>query len=176
MKCAKTIVTGLLMLLGGCSGAKVDDYAGREPVIDIRHYLNGNIEAWGVIMNRSGMVTDQFHVNMKASWKGNEGTLEEHFTYTDGRKDERVWSVHFTDDHHFTATAHDVIGQATGAQFGNAVNMNYILHVPVKDTTYDISMNDWMYLMDEHTLINHTEMRKFGFKVGELFLTFRKKS
>ncbi len=172
----KSILTGLLMLLTGCaSGAKIDDYAGRTPAIDIRHYLNGDVEAWGVIMNRSGMVTDQFHVTMKGKWNGNEGTLEEKFLYTDGRKDERVWTVHFTDDNHFTAKAHDVIGEAKGAQFGNAVNMNYILRVPVKDSTYDLSMDDWMYLMDEHTLINHTTMHKFGFKVGELFLTFKKK-
>ncbi len=171
----KALLAGLLLLLAACScPPKVDDYAGREPAMDIREYLKGNVEAWGVIQNRAGMVTDQFHVTLKGTWKGNDGTLEEHFLYTDGRKDARVWSIHFSDDHHCTATAHDVIGEAKGAQFGNAVNMAYILHVPVKDTTYDLSMDDWMYLMDKHTDLNHTTMHKFGIKVGELFLTFKK--
>jgi len=177
MKFKCSILTGLLVFLGGCAGGpKIEDYADRKPAIDIRHYLNGNVEAWGVLLDRSGVVTEQFHVVMKGTWKGNDGTLEEKFTFSSGKKDERVWTVHFTDDHHFTASAHDVIGTATGKQYGNAVNMNYILRVPVDGTTYDLSMDDWMYLMTDDTLINRTEMRKFGFKVGELVLTFKKKS
>src|SRR5262249_11712624 len=147
---SKSLIAGLMILLSGCcSGVKVDDYAGRKPELDLRSYLSGNVEAWGVIMNRSGMVTDQFHVALKGTWKGNDGTLQEHFLYTDGRKDERTWTIHYTDDHHFTATAHDVVGEAKGGQYGNAVNMNYVLRVPVKDSTFDLSMNDWMYLMDD---------------------------
>jgi hypothetical protein len=172
----RKLLAGLLVFLTGCSGAKIEDYSGREPAIDIRHYLNGDIEAWGVYMNRSGMVDQQFHAVMKGKWKGNDGTLEEHFTYSDGKKDDRIWSIHFDDDHHFTATAHDVIGQAKGAQFGNAVNLKYVLRVATHDTTYDLTMDDWLYLVDEHTILNRIQMRKFGFKVGELLITFRKKS
>jgi hypothetical protein len=175
MKSTKSLLTGLLMMLGGCSSAHIDDYAGRKPELDLRHYLNGDIEAVGVLMDRSGMVTEQFKVTLKGKWKGNDGTLEEHFVFSSGKKEARIWTAHFTDDNHFTATAHDVVGKAEGAQFGNAVNMRYTLRVPVKDSTYDIAMDDWMYLMDDHTIINHTQMSKFGVKVGELILTFRKK-
>lgn len=171
----RAAVMSFLLCLAGCSDARIEDYAAKKPALDIRHFLNGHIEAWGVYRNRSGMVDQQFHVVMKGSWQGNDGTLEESFTYDDGHTDERVWSIHFVDDHHFTASAHDVVGQAKGAQYGNAMNMGYLLRVPVKDSTYDIRMDDWMYLMDEHTLINHTTMTKFGFKVGDLLITFRKK-
>lgn len=175
MKSIHGIIAGLLACLSGCSSAKVEDYAATKPVIDIREYFNGEVEAMGVYMDRSGMADPQFHVKMKGSWKGNEGTLEEDFVYSDGRKDRRVWTIRFTDDHHFTATAHDVVGTMQGGQYGNAVNMKYVLRVPVKDTTYDISMDDWLYKLDDKTVINRAVMRKFGFKVGELFLTFRKK-
>jgi len=154
---------------------RVEAYEGRTPKLDLRQYLNGDIEASGVFINRAGMVTEQFHVAMKGTWTGNDGRLEEYFTYMDGRKDERIWAIRFTDDHHFTATAHDVDGQATGAQFGNAVNLRYRLRVPFRGRTIGISMDDWMYLMDGQTLINRTVMRKFGFRVGELLITFRKK-
>jgi len=172
----KGSMLAMLACLSGCTEARIEDYAGRKPAMDIRHYLSGDVEASGVYMKSSGMVDKQFHVVMKGSWKGNDGKLQEHFTYSDGTNGERVWSIHFTDEHHFTATAHDVVGQAKGAQFGNAVNMSYVLRIPVKNTSYDIAMDDWMYLMDDHTMINHTNMTKFGFKVGELFITFRKKS
>lgn len=172
----KSLAFACLLSLAACSSPKIEAYDGRKPTVDIRRYLNGNVDAWGVFMNRSGMVDRQFHVALKCRWKGNEGTLNEHFTYSDGKTEDRIWTVHFTDDHHFTAGAHDVVGMATGAQFGNAVNMSYVLRVPVDGTTYDVSMDDWMYLMDNQTLINRTTMRKFGVKLGEVFITFRKKS
>jgi hypothetical protein len=172
----KTLLAGLAMLLSGCGGPSIEDYKGRGPAMDIREYLNGEVEAWGVYINRSGMVEEQFHVLMIGKFDKKAGTLEETLTYTDGKVSKRTWTVTFSDDNHFTSTAGDVVGVATGVQFGNAVNMNYVLRVPVKNTTYDITMDDWMYRLDEKTLINRVEMRKFGFKVGELLLTYRKKS
>ena len=37
-----------------------------------------------------------------------------------------------------------------------------------------MSMDDWMYLMDEDTLINRTAMSKFGVEVGQVTLFFRR--
>jgi hypothetical protein len=112
---------------------------------------------------------------MKGTWNGNTGTLDEDFVFSDGRKDKRVWTVKFTDDHRFTATAHDVIGEAVGTQHGNAVNMKYTLRVKRSNgDMIDLTMDDWMYLLDDKTLINRTKMKKFGLTVGELVITFRK--
>lgn len=172
----KKSLLALMVLMTGCSGTDVKEYEGREPKVDVRQYFNGHVEALGVFINRSGIVEEQFHVDMKGKFKGNEGTLDEVFTYTDGKRGERHWKISFTDDHHFTGTAHDVIGKAEGGQYGNAVNMRYVLRVPVKDTTYDVNMDDWLYKLDDKTLINKITMRKFGFKVGELVITFTKKS
>ncbi len=172
----KALLAGLLVLVTGCSSTpKAEDYAKRTPEMDIREYLNGHVEAFGVIRDRAGMVTDQFHVVLKCDWNRNDGTLNEHFVYTDGRKQKRVWHLHMTDDHHFTGTAADVVGTGQGEQYGNAVNLKYTLRVPYKDDTIDLAMDDWMWRMDEHTVINHTEMHKYGLKVGDLFLTFKKK-
>lgn len=175
MKKSKTsLLAGLMVMLSGCSGSAIEDYAGREPAMDVRSYFNGHVEAHGVFINRSGMVEEQFVVEMTGKFKGNEGTLDETFRYMDGKTSERHWKITFTDDHHFTGTAHDVVGEAKGAQFGNAVNMRYVLRVPVKDSTYDINMDDWLYRLDEKTLVNRITMRKFGLHVGELLITFRK--
>jgi len=70
-----------------------------------------------------------------------------------------------------------VIGEAKGAQYGNAVNMRYVLAVTTREgKTYNLSMDDWLFRVGEHTIINHGTMTKFGFKVGELVITFRQKS
>ena len=80
----------------------IENYAGHTPALDLREYLSGNIEAWGVLMMRSGRVRERFHIAMKGAWEGNDGTLHEYFTYADGHKSERSWTVHFSDDNHFT--------------------------------------------------------------------------
>jgi hypothetical protein len=176
MKTLRALCTGLIMLIGGCSTAKVEDYAQNKPELDIRDYLNGDVDAWGMFVDNSGKADPMFHVTMHGEWQGNNGTLTEHFDYNDGRKQDRVWALSFTDEHHFSGTAADVVGVAQGAQFGNAVNMNYVLTVQTKSgSSYDMSMNDWLYRMDDKTVINRNEMRKFGYKVGELVIAFKKR-
>jgi len=171
----KTFFASMLFVLTGCSSVTVKDYEGKTPALDIRHYLNGRLEAWGVLIDYTGKADRHFHVVMEGSWNGNTGTLKEWFTFSDGQKDERIWTVTFSDDHTFTGTAHDVMGVAKGGQYGNAVNMRYTLRVKRDNgSTIDLAMDDWMYLVDDQTLINRTKMRKFGVTVGELLIAFKK--
>ncbi len=169
-----TMVAGLMVMLSGCSGSKIEEYAGREPHMDVREYFNGHVEAQGVFLNRSGVVEEQFKVDMHGEFSDKGGTLTEKFKYNDGKESGRVWTITFTDDKHFTGTAHDVVGEAMGAQEGNATNMKYVLTVPYKSSTIDLSMDDWIYRLDDKTAINRVQMKKFGIKVGELLITFHK--
>ena len=177
MNILRTLCTGLLMLITGCSSNKVDDYATNTPTLDIRDYLNGHIDAWGMFFDNAGKADPMFHVDMTGTWQGNSGTLNEHFTYNDGTTQDRIWHLTFTDDHHFTATASDVVGTAIGSQFGNAANLKYVLSVKTKDgSSYDMSMDDWLYKMNDTLVVNRNEMRKFGIKVGELVISFHKQT
>ena len=174
MRRIKAFLATTLFCLSGCSDVEPSHYAATTPVFDIRDYLNGHLEAWGVLINRDGSAEPQFFVTMKGHWKGNEGTLEEEFTYSDGKKSHRIWHFTVQDDHHFTGTASDVTGVGLGQQYGNAVNMKYVLQVPHNGKTIEVNMDDWLYRIDETHVINRTEMRKFGFKVGELVIGFKK--
>jgi hypothetical protein len=175
MKKFLALVASLFFALTGCSSQKIEEYEAVTPKMDIREYLSGESEAWGVLFDLNGKQDSHFHVTMKGTWKGNEGKLEEHFVFGDGRKDERIWTIMVSDDHNFTATAHDVVGKAIGTQRGNAVNMQYVLRVPREGSTIDLDMDDWMYRIDDKTVLNRTKMRKYGIQVGELMLLFRKK-
>ena len=42
-------------------GPKVSDYAAEKPVLDLRQYFNGTIDAHGVFTNRSGKVVQTLH-------------------------------------------------------------------------------------------------------------------
>ncbi|MCW8336297.1 DUF3833 family protein, partial [Vibrio paucivorans] len=74
----------------------------------------------------------------------------------------------------FQGQAEDVIGIAKGESSGSALYWRYQLEVPVDDTIYHITLDDWMFLFDDKRLFNKTEMTKFGFKVGEIILYIEK--
>ena len=67
-----------------------------------------------------------------------------------------------------------MLGEAVGHAAGNALNWRYTLLLPVDGKTYEMQMDDWMYLIDEHVLLNRTHMSKFGWPLGDVTLSFDK--
>ena len=168
------ILTGVLLMLSSCTGNRLTDYAGMKPEVDLKDYFNGPIKAWGIVQDRSGMVISRFDVDMHGEWSGNIGTLKENFRYYDGSTQQRVWTIIRKDDGTYSGTAGDIIGEATGATSGNAVNWVYRMDVPVGDTTYRLRFDDWMWQMNDGVLINRSYLKKFGFTVAELTLFMQK--
>jgi hypothetical protein len=163
-----------VMLLAGCT-TSVRDYAGREPQLDLREYLDGPLVAWGIVQDRSGEVTRSFRVDMVGRWDGDTGVLEEDFTWSDGATERRVWTFRKVDEHTYIGTAGDVVGEARGEAFGNALRWRYTLALPWNDGTINVLLDDWMWLIQDDVLVNRSEIRKFGFRVGEVTLFFQKK-
>ena len=161
-------------LLFDFGAQSVEAYAAEAPRLDLREYLNGALTASGVFFGLSGRVERRFVADMLGAWRGNTGTLEERFRFADGEVGERCWTMTFADDGAFVATAPDVAGNATGRQSGNAAAMRYRLRVPRGNGEIVVDMVDWFYLLDDGTLINKARMSKFGLKVGELVVSFRK--
>jgi hypothetical protein len=162
--------------LGGCaSDPKPSDYMAEKPQLDLRDYFNGELVAHGLFTDRSGKVVRRFTVLMKCSWQGDQGVLDEDFTYSDGKKERRIWRLTRLADGRYTGTADDVKGQASGQVAGNAFQWKYTLNLPVDGTVYEVQFDDWMYLMDERVMLNKAVMSKFGFRLGEVTLAFYKK-
>lgn len=168
-----------LSLLAGCAGPQISDYANEKPALDMRTYFNGKIDAYGVFTDRSGKVVKRFTVVMDCSWSGlpgqEVGVLDEDFTYSDGTKDRRIWTLKRGADGKYTGTASDVLGVANGEVKGNAFRWAYTLKLPVDGKIIEVQFDDWMYLMNDKVMLNLAEMSKFGFKLGEVTLTFVKR-
>ena len=113
---------------------------------------------------------------MTCTWEGDNGVLDEAFTYSDGTRERRVWRLRRgPDGSTYTGKADDVVGQATGRVRGNAFQWAYTLRLPVDGTTYDVQFDDWRYLMDDRVMLNKAVMSKWGVKLGEVTLTFVKR-
>ena len=163
------------VLLAGCAAPPVPaDYAAERPLLDLKDYFNGDVTAHGIFTDRSGKVVRRFSVLMKCSWSGDEGVLDEDFSYSDGKKERRVWRLKKLSDSRYTGTAEDVVGTAQGQAAGNAFQWRYTLRLPVDGSVYDVQFDDWMILMDSRVMLNKAVMSKFGLRLGEVTLAFDK--
>ena len=162
-------------LLAGCSSTPVTDYARETPVLEMRDYFNGTLDAYGIFTDRSGKVVKRFTVVMNCTWTGDQGVLDEAFSYTDGTTQRRIWRLQRQTDGRFTGTADDVVGTAQGQQSGNAFHWNYTLALPVDGRVIDVQFDDWMYLMNDRVVLNRAAMSKWGFHLGDVTLSFFKR-
>ena len=161
-------------LVLGCASPTPADYAAEKPVLDLKTYFNGELVAHGLFTDRSGKVARRFTVLMTGTWEGGKGTLDERFTYSDGKTERRVWKLSDEGNGRWTGRADDVVGVAQGQSAGNALNWRYTLALPVDGKVYEVQFDDWMYLMDERVMLNKAVMSKFGIKLGEVTLSFYK--
>ena len=163
------------LALSGCSTPKITDYAAQKPVLELRDYFNGTLDAYGIFTERSGQVVKRFTVVMECSWQGDQGVLDEAFSYSDGTKQRRVWRLQRLADGRYTGQADDVVGTALGQQSGNAFHWTYTLALPVDGRVIEVQFDDWMYLMSDKVMLNKAAMRKWGVSLGEVTLSFIKR-
>lgn len=156
------------------SAQRARDYAKETPTFDLKKHLSGNFTASGVIYDYTGRVNTRFEADIRGEFDSTGGKLYEDFVYSHGPKDRREWTITYENDGTFTGTAPDVIGKARGKQEGNALVMRYKLKLPERSGGHVLDVVDWMYLFENGTILNRSEMRKFGIKVAELFAVFSK--
>ena len=168
------LTVGMAIIMTGCATVTPQDYVKETPKLDLATYFNGKVDGWGMVLDRSGKVLRRMVVEIDCTWNGNEGVLDESFQWSDGKTEKRVWKIR-KDGDRYIGTAGDVVGEAVGEAAGNTLRWNYVLALPVDSSSYHMNMDDWMWMIDEKTLANRTTMSKFGVKVAEISIFFRKR-
>ena len=163
-----------IFLINNCTGMKPEEYKNTKPEIKIEEYFLGNVKAWGIFQGRSGKVKRQFTANMNGSIEGNNLILDEDFNWNDGEIQKRRWVIKKISENQYEGKAPDVVGVAKGVSYGSAFKFEYDLLIPYKDKKIKVKFDDWIFKQDEKIAINKATLSKFGFKVGELTVFFRK--
>lgn len=163
-----------LMIVSGCTGMKPIDFKDTVPRLLIEDYFMGQTQAWGIFEDRFGKLRRQFTVDISGQWDGKQLVLDEHFQYSDGEADRRVWRIRKTGPHTYEGQADDVIGMAHGESYGNALNWRYDMDLKVGDGTLRVHFDDWMYLQPSGVLINRAKVSKLGVEIGAVTLAFMK--
>jgi hypothetical protein len=170
----RTFLAGGVAAVAGCASVQPADYAAETPVLDLQRYFAGPVEGWGMVQDRSGKVLRRFHVRMECTWRGDEGTLDERFEWSDGVREQRIWRIVKHDAGRYTGTAGDVVGEARGVAAGNALQWRYVLRLPEDQGGWAVDIDDWMYLVDARTLLNRSTITKFGIRFAEITIAFRR--
>jgi hypothetical protein len=166
----------LLPLLASCAGVDPKAYSRERPSFELQRYFDGTLEGHGMFVDRSGEVTRRFVVTVRGEWTGDGGTLHEDFVWSDGERETRVWKLTpGADAARWNGAADNVLGTAQGVVAGNALNWKYAYRLKTKEgSTYDIDFDDWMFRIDERVVLNRAVLTFWGFKVGEVLISFRK--
>lgn len=151
------------------------DYIDESKTFDIREFLSGDLEAFGVACDYAKAVREVFYIDMNVVWNGNEGHLTEKMNYESGKEEARTWDYKFQDAKNFTATGTNVVKTAIGKLDGNTAALEYGFITPYGFIKMRLSMDDRLFLIDNNTAVNRIFMKKFGMKVGEVIMIIKKK-
>ncbi|WP_022702384.1 DUF3833 domain-containing protein [Pseudorhodobacter ferrugineus] len=177
--CLGVVIAAVLFAVSrrwiGFTAQRPADFAGKGPAFDLRHHLSGPIQCEGVIYGPLGRVASRFVADMQGTWDGNIGTLSEDFRYDSGLSQARCWTLQLGNDGGIRAQASDIVGDGTGVVTGPSVMLKYRIRLDPSAGGHVLDVTDWMYLMENGTIMNRSQFFKWGIKVAELVATMRPK-
>lgn len=160
------------LLLISCSQS-LKDYKNSKPELDLAKFFQGSLSAHGIVQDYKGQVIRTFSAELVATWRGNKGLLDEKFYFNDGKVEYRCWQLS-KNGNSYSGTAGDVVGTAKGEVFGNTLNWQYDLMVETDSGPRQLRLDDWLYMIDDNTIINRTAMSFYGIDVAEVTLSISK--
>ena len=163
------------LALSGCGKPlPVDHFAGTAPQFDPIAFWTGHHRSWGVLENRSGGPTDTVVTDCIGT-AAPDGSLHMAQTLTlgDGTITHRDWHLSRTGPGTYTATANDMVGEALGQASGRVFHWRWTLALSPGNALKNVTMDQWMYLMDGGSMMNRTTISKFGITVAEVSEQFQ---
>jgi len=167
----------MLFLTASCSDNSLSEMKDHKPMLTLEKFFTGQTVAYGIFEDRFGKLRRQFRVNITGTVEGDKLILNEDFLYDDGEKANRIWTItNLGKDAEgriqYRGEANDIVGVASGAVSGNALNWSYIIDLEASGNTLRVRFNDWIYQQDEHVAINRAYVKKFGVEIGSVTLVF----
>ncbi|HEY0425725.1 MAG TPA: DUF3833 family protein [Rhodopila sp.] len=163
-------------LIGGCARKPLDTVLGGSgPTLDPVAFFSGHTHSGGVIESRSGAPTEWI-VTDSLGAQDATGRLRmvQHLAFQDGTTQERTWTMWRSGPHLFMATANDMVGSATGQSNGRIFHWQWVLARAPGNALSNVTMEQWMYQMDDDSLLIRTSVSKFGFILAEVTEQFKR--
>lgn len=149
---------------------------GGTPSLRLERYFVGRAKAWGLFQDRFGRVRRRFDVDVEGRLDGETLILVEDFAYDDGERERRTWRIEATEADSYRGQAEGIIGQAAGRIDGNALTWSYDFALPLGQRTLKVRFEDQMFLQDDDILMCLSKVTKFGLRLGDVTMVFRKRA
>lgn len=166
-------LTAFCLIAGLCAGCDQKSAesatAGTGPAFDPVSFFDGHTHSWGVIESRSGAPTERV-VTDSHGWRdaANRLRMVQHLSFQDGRTQQRDWTLWRTGPARFEATANDMVGTAKGKAEGRMFHWQWVLARSPGNPLMDVTMNQWMYRLEDGSVMIRTTVTKFGIIVAEV--------
>lgn len=163
-------------LLAGCSDERpLARFAGDGPDFDPVRFFTGHVRSWGVVEDRGGAPTGRVRTDCQGEAEGADGLhMEQRLTMEDGTTTTRDWHMRRTGPRAYSATANDMVGSAAGEAQGRAFHWRWVLATRPGNPLFDVTMEQWMYLMDDGAMVNRTVVSKLGLVLAEVTEQFER--
>lgn len=166
----KAWAVALAVVLSGCGAAMpVARFAGTGPEFDPVRFFMGHTVSWGVEENRGGAPTERVVTDSIGEPDGPDGLrMMQRLTFGDGKTQTREWHMRRIGPHRYEATANDMVGSAVGEAAGPVFHWRWTLAASPGNPLLNVSLEQWMYLMDDGAMVNRTTVSKLGFILTEV--------
>jgi hypothetical protein len=147
----------------------VEDHA-----FELTEFFEGRTRARGLFADRFGTVRRRFTAELDGRWTDSQFLLEESFVFDDGETDHRLWRFSVAKAGSFTATCRECIGTAIGELAAGSATMSYRFRLQLKSRVLEVSIEDRFRRIDCDTVSSRASVRKWGVKLGELSVVFKR--
>lgn len=174
--CAAIAAIALQALLAACSNPlPASRFAGDGPTFDPVRFFTGRTRSWGVLENRSGEPTAIVRTEGTgvAEDDGDGVRYRQTLRLDDDAPQVREWRMRRVGPGQFEATANDMVGTAVGAAAGRTFHWSWTLATKPGDPSRNVTMDQWMYQMEDGAVVNRTMIRKLGVILAEVTEQFR---
>jgi hypothetical protein len=166
---SRFVVCLAALLTAGCTEKTAPVTAGTGPAFDPIAFFDGHTRSWGVIESRSGAPTERIVTESTGVRDGSDRLhLIQHLSFQDGTTQKRDWVMWRSGPDHFDATANDMVGTARGEADGRMFHWQWVLARSPGNGLMNVTMQQWMYCMEDGSVTIRTTVSKLGFIVAEV--------
>lgn len=167
------LFVSLGLLQAGCSPG-TEDFVRPGPPLVPEAFFDGGLKADALVIDRFGITRDVFAMELTGRWDGEVLMLDERFQFEDGHTGRRLWSIRKVSDTRYEGTAEDVEGIGVGTLKGNALHWRFTAPLRPGDPDTMGEVDQWMMLQPSGVLLTRSVLRRWGFRVADAVLVFRR--
>ncbi len=165
---------GLALALAGCGKPMgPDGFAQSGPLFDPVAFFNGHVTSWGVEETRGGLPSGIVTTDCAGTLNGPDDlSMVQTLHLPGGTTQTRRWHMRRVDAQHYTATANDMAGEADATVSGRALHWRWVLETNPGNGLENVTMDQWMYRMDDGSVMIRTNVTKLGLHllgISEIF-------